>query len=84
MQLLTHHLWHARLLWINDLTYFDLWRLQGPSINSSPPQASVVHKPTDFIYTVKLSVFLEFVYIGEFFPSPTACVRVWVKYMVVD
>ena len=34
------------------------------SIARSPPQASVVHKPTDFIYTVKLGDFPECVYIG--------------------
>ena len=54
------------------LDLLDLWRLQGPSVNSSPPQASGVHKPTNFIYTVKLGVFPECVYIGwSFLPSPT-------------
>ena len=46
------------------LDLLDLLRLQGPSVNSSPPQASVVHNPNDFIYTVKLGVFPECVYIG--------------------
>ena len=49
---------------VTRLDLLDLWRLQGPSVNSSPPQASVVHKPTNFIHTVKLGVFPECVYIG--------------------